>query len=181
MTDAEATVSPYHYSTQQLEVIRLHDRYRRCLMDQKYYAWKLARYQRWDTASNVFAGITMVFSLVTRPSDGWLSIACYVTGILAAIVFISKPILKIGEKIEKYTTLQIGFGDSFNRIETLVADIRNTGRVSADHRTRAHEIFERCAALALREDADIDWKKVERFKAEVEKAIPEDTLWLPQK
>ncbi len=62
MTEApQATV--YDFTAQQAEVVRLADRYRRCLMDQKYYARRLSMYQRWDTGTNLFAGAAMLLSL----------------------------------------------------------------------------------------------------------------------
>jgi hypothetical protein len=180
MADTE-TISPYSYSPKQAEVLRLQDRYRRCLLDQKYYAYRLSLYQRCDTAINLFAGVAMLLSLATRMSSTWLSYVCYATGAIAALLFIAKPIFKVSEQIEKYTMLHYGFSDVFNRIEGLVGEIRRNGKISDEHRVRADELFDRCHNLAIREDVSINQKKLARFKDEVEKAIPAESLWLPPK
>ena len=179
--DAEVANLPYDYTQQQAEVVRLHDRYRRCLMDQKYYAYRLSKYQRWDTGTNLFAGVAMIFSLVTRNASAWLSDVSFAVGLVAALVFIGKPIFKVSEQIERYTTLHCGYADLFHRVEVLVADIRNAGHVSREHRQRIDEIFDRSGTLALREDTSVNMKRLEKFKAEVERAIPTETLWLPSK
>ena len=176
-----APTTVYDYTPQQAEVVRLADRYRRCLMDQKYYARRLALYQRWDIATNLFAGFAMLLSLATRNSISWIANASYAVGALAAIIFIGKPILRVSEQIEKYTILHCGFGEVFSRIEALMADIRRADSVTDEHRQRAEELFKRCESLALREDASVNWKQLARIKEEVDKAIPFDTLWLPSK
>lgn len=180
MTEAQP-ISTYDYTQQQAEVVRLHDRFKRCLMDQKYYASRLSTYQRWDTGTNLFAGIAMLVSLATRTATGWASIASYGLGALAALLFIGKPIFKVSEQIERYTFLFCGFSECFHRIETLLADIRAFGEVTADHRLRSAEIFDRCANLAVREDISVSHKKLQRLKEEVEQAIPAESLWLPSK
>jgi hypothetical protein len=104
----EAPPAPiYDYSPQQAELVRLYERYRRCSMDQKYYAWRLARYQFWNTATDLFAGATMLISLATRDSTAWVSNGCYALGAIAALIFIGKPILKVSEQIEKYTSCTV--------------------------------------------------------------------------
>jgi len=176
---APATV--YDFTPQQAEVVRLAHRYRRCLMDQKYYASRLSLYQRWDTATNLFAGIAMLLSLATRNSTGWVSNGSYAIGVIAALIFIGKPIFKVSEQIERYTILHCGFGEVFSRIEALMADIRRSDKVTDTHRERAEELFNRCQSLALHEDAAVNQKKLAQIKEEVDKAIPPDTLWLPSK
>lgn len=176
MTD---TITPNSYSQQQAEVLRLHDRYRRCFLDQKYYARRLSIYQRWDTGTNLFAGIAMILSLATRNSDAWLSVVCYATGVLAALMFIGKPIFKVSEQIERYTALHCAFSEVFEEIEGLVADIRRAGSLTVDHRARADKIFDRCTSLSIREDVSVNQKQLQQFKEEVERAIPPETLWLP--
>jgi hypothetical protein len=171
----------YEYTAQQAEVVRLHDRFRRCLMDQKYYAYRLSTYQRWDMGTNLIAGIAMLFSLATRDSTGRVSVASYALGAIAALLFIGKPIFKVSDQIERYTILCCGFSECFHRIESLIADIRNADEVSADHHLRAAELFHRCAHLAIREDVSVNHKRLKRFKEEVEQAIPKETLWLPSK
>jgi len=173
-------ITPHSYTTSQAEVVRLHDRYRCCLLDQKYYAWRLSLYQRWNTTIDLVAGITMILSLVTRPSsDPWLSYTCYAAGIIAALLFISKPVFKISEKIERYTELHAGYSDVFNKIASLVADMRRHGSITDSHRSAADELFSRCSSLARREDISVNQKKLAQFKEEVEKAVPPENLWLP--
>jgi hypothetical protein len=174
------TLTPNSYTPAQAEVLRLQDRYRRCFLDQKYYAYRLSLYQRWDTGIDLFAGVTMILSLVTRPSSHvYLSYICYSAGVIAALLFIAKPIFRVSEQIEKYTMLHYGYAEIFNRIETLVGDIRRSGKMTDEHRSRADEMFDRCCTLALREDASVNQKKLAKFKQEVEMAIPPETLWLP--
>jgi hypothetical protein len=174
-------ISTYSYTQQQAEVVRLHDRLRRCLMDQKYYASRLSAYQRWDTGTNLFAGVAILILLATRTATGWVSLASYGCGAIAALLFIGKPIFRVSEQIERYTLLFCGFSECFYKIETLLAEIRAVGEVTADNRVRSAEIFDRCANLAMREDISINPKKLRRLKEEVEQAIPVESLWLPSK
>jgi hypothetical protein len=123
----------------------------------------------------------MLLSLATRNSVGWVSNGSYGIGVLAALIFIGKPILKVSEQIERYTILHCGFGEVFCRIEALLADIRRADGVTDEHRERAEELFKRCEGLALREDAAVNWKQLAKIKEEVDRAIPSETLWLPSK
>jgi hypothetical protein len=181
MTETPVSPSSYDYTQQQAEVVRLHDRLRRCMLDQRYYAYKLTLYQRWDTGINLFAGIAMLASLATRATSGWASNAAYALGATAALLFIGKPIFKVSEQIERYTVMCCGFSECFHRIEMLIADIRNAGEVTPDHRLRSAEIFDRCGALAIREDTSVNRRKLIELKEEVEQAIPAESLWLPSK
>lgn len=171
----------YDYSQEQAEVCRLHDRLRRCLMDQKYYAHRLSQYQRWDVATNLVAGAATLASLAARGTGGLVSGVFYALGCLAALILIGKPILKFSEQIERYTFLYCGFAEAFSRLDGLIADIRRSGTITDEHRTRAEEIIRQCDALALREDTAVNRRQLARFKAEVDEAIPAETLWLPSK
>ena len=100
---------------------------------------------------------------------------------LAALIFIGKPILKVSEHIERYTLLHCAYGETFSAIEVLISDVRRNDGFTEHHRERAEELINRCDGLALREDASINWKKVTQIKQDVDKAIPAGTLWLPSK
>ena len=181
MVEEAAPFTPYDYTSQQAEVSRLFDRYRRCLLDQRYYAYRLSLYQRMDTGTNLFAGVAMLISLATRDSATWVSNVSYAIGALAALIFIGKPIFKVSEQIERYTILSSGFGELFSRVEALLADVRRNDGMTDAHRERADELMNRCDNLALREDAAINWKMVEKIQEDVEKAIPAKSQWLPSK
>jgi hypothetical protein len=100
-------------------------------------------------------------------------------GCIAALIFIGKPIFKVSEQIERYTTLYCAFSELFEEIEGLVADIRRASKLTDDHHARADKIFDRCSSLSIREDVSVNEKKLRQFKEEVERAIPPETLWLP--
>lgn len=176
-----ALVTVYDYTPQQAEVSRLYDRYRRCLLDQRYYAYRLSLYQRADTGTNLFAGVAMLISLATRNSGAWLSNTSYAIGALAALIFIGKPIFKVSEQIERYTILSTGFGELFSRFEALLADVRRNDGMRDSHRERADDLINRYDSLALREDVAINWKMVEKIQEAVKNAIPAENLWLPSK
>lgn len=177
---AEAA-STYEYSQEQAEVCRLYDRLRRCLMDQKYYAHRLSCYQRWDVMTNLVAGIATIMSLAVRNVDGeWVAVLSYVLGCAAALILISKPILKFSEQIERYTILQAGFAEAFSRLEGVIADVRRNGTMTDEYRARGEEIIRQCDRLAQREDTRVNRKKLSLFQEEVEKSIPTETLWLPK-
>jgi hypothetical protein len=169
----------YDYTSQQAEVIRLQDRYRRCLMDQKYYARRLSLYQRWDVTTNLFAGIAMLIALATLHASELIANLSYYLGFVAAIVFIGKPVFRIAEQIERYTVLHSNFSEAFCRIEALLADVRRCGKMTDEHRLRADELIARCDSLAAREDTAVNQKVLARIKEEVNRAIPAETLWLP--
>jgi hypothetical protein len=176
-----APITVYDYTPQQAEVVRLYDRYRRCLLDQRYYAYRLSLYQRVDMGTNLFAGVAMLISLATRTSAAWMSGGSYAIAALAALIFIGKPIFKVSEHVERYTILSCGFGELFSRFEALLADVRRTDGMTDSHRERADDLMNRYDSLALREDAAINWKIVETIQEAVEKAIPSENQWLPSK
>jgi hypothetical protein len=173
------TATVYDYTIRQAEVIRLHDRYRRCLMDQKYYARRLSLYQRWDVGSNLFAGVAMLVALATLHVSDLVANIAYGLGFAAALIFIGKPIFRVAEQIERYTILQCNFAEAFCRIEALVADIRRSGKITDEHRIRADELIARCDSVAAREDMSVNRKVLARIQEEVNRAIPAETLWLP--
>jgi hypothetical protein len=181
MVEEAAAITPYDYTARQAEVSRLFDRYRRCLLDQRYYARRLSLYQRVDTGTNLFAGAAMLITLATRHSAPLVSNASYAVGALAALIFIGKPIFRVSEQIERYTILSSGFGELFSGFEALLADVRKNDGMTDAHRERADELMSRYDNLAIREDAAINWGMVEKIQEAIEKAIPAKSQWLPSK
>jgi hypothetical protein len=68
----------------------------------------------------------------------------------------------------------------FYRIQALTSEMRSTGRVSDEHRSKASDLAERFRALELEGDAYQNQSKLLKIQDEVEVSIPFDQLWLPQ-
>ncbi len=172
---ATETISPYSYTAEQSEVVRLHDLYRRCFLDQKYYAYQLQRYKRWDWGSNLIAAASTILSITGVTGQPW----SLTLGIISALILVIRPLFKPAENIERYSRLHYGFTDLFYQIESLLADVRRHQAVTDKHRREAEAIIERFKNLAIQEDPSADLEGVAQFQSEVERAIPETSLWLP--
>jgi hypothetical protein len=65
-------------------------------------------------------------------------------------------------------------------IRKVFSEMRSTGRVSDEHRSKASDLAERFRALELEGDAYQNQSKLLKIQDEVEVSIPFDQLWLPQ-
>jgi hypothetical protein len=179
---ADIVATPYNYTAQQSEVLRLHELYRRCLLDQMYWAWMLGRYKRWDRMTNIVTAISTSSAVAGMAlwKNGMGEIVFTVLGSISALLLVVKPFFKPAENIERYSKLHYGFTALFYQIENLVAGIRREDGITDRHRTEAEEIVERFKNLALQEDAVTNEEKVEKFQDKVDRAIPKESLWLPR-
>lgn len=99
---------------------------------------------------------------------------------IAAVLSALRPVLRLADKIDRYSKLHYGYLEVFYRIQSLIADMRIAGRVTDGHRAKASDLAERFRALELEGDAYQNQSKLLKLQDEVEVAIPSDQLWLPQ-
>jgi hypothetical protein len=175
------TVPANKYTAEQAEVLRLHELYRRCLLDQKYWAHMLARYKFWDRLTGIVTAVSSSSAVggMAVFRTGWGDKAFTTLGAVSALVLVIRPFFKLSESVERYSKLHYGFTALFYQIENLVADIRRNNGMDQGHRTEADKIVERFNNLMLLEDASVSQKMVAGFQDEVDTAIPGDSLWLP--
>ncbi len=173
-------ISPYEYTSEQAEVLRLQDLYRRALLDQKYYAHRLSRYKFWDGAANIVAAIATLLSVAgfNFLTSHKMELSTFV-GLLSGLILVVRPLCRPSENIERYSRLHYGYTELFFQIENLLAKIRHNEGVREDNRNEMQDIIERYKNLAVQEDPSANKKKVESLQAEVETAIPVESLWLP--
>ncbi len=98
---------------------------------------------------------------------------------IAALVSALRPILRIADKLDRYSKLHYGYLEIYYRIEALVSEMRTSGHVTAEQIAKATELSERFRALELEGDAYQQTKKLLRYQDEIELSIPAERLWLP--
>jgi hypothetical protein len=181
-TEAVGAISPtYGYTPTQARIVELYDYYRSALMSAKYYGRKIELLKRIAlaidigtalAASGSFAGLAIWKSDIGRNAFS-LVLGC--TAILSAL----RPVLRLPDKIGRYSKLFYGYMEVFYRIQALTADIRAAGRADPEHLRKAADTAERFRALELEGDAYQDSKKLLKYQDEVDVAIPVERLWLP--
>ncbi len=170
-----------HYSPAQAEVLRLHDLYRTCLLNQKYYSHKLNSYKLWNRVMDI------VVALATSSAFAGLAIwksglgANFFSILLAASVVVSvlRPILKLTEGIDRYSKLHYGYSQLSFQVENVLTDMRRRGGPQDDHLKTTADIEDRYRNLGLEDDAGPNLKLLKKFQAEVNEAVPAERLWLP--
>lgn len=178
---AVEVISPYEYTPEQADVLRLHELYRRCLLNQKYFSWKLGRYKFWDQIANVVTALSTSSSVagLTIWKTGHGIAAFTILGSIGALIQVIRPFFKPSENIERCSTLHYGFTELFYQIENLLAEIRRNNGVAEQHRRTADEITERFKNLAMQEGTEDNRRKISELQDEVDQAIPGKSLWLP--
>lgn len=120
-------------------------------MNAKYYARKLEWLKRTNTsidvvvaivASAAFAGLAIWKSTI---GANVFSVFLGIAAVLSAL----RPVLRLPDKIDRYSKLHYGYLEVFYRIQSLIADMRIAGRVTDGHRAKASDLAERFRALEL--------------------------------
>ena len=127
--------------------------------------------------------------LLSRPQRHFLRLAVWgsdegtwVLGSLvaaSAIISAIRPVLRIADKMDRYSKLHYGYTELFYRIESLVSEMRVAERIDEDKLAKASELSDRFRALELEGDAYQNQKKLLKDQEEIERTIPADQLWLP--
>ena len=175
------TAQIYSYTPLQSRVVELHDQYRTALMNAKYYASRVVWLKRSNTICDVVVAISASASFaglaVWKMGIGNLTFSVLLG--IAALVSALRPILRIADKLDRYSKLHYGYLEIYYRIEALVSEMRTSGHVTAEQIAQATELSERFRALELEGDAYQQTKKLLRYQDEIELSIPAERLWLP--
>ena len=173
-------ISIYEYTPIQARVVELHDFYRSSLMNARYYARLLRTVKIVDLIANVVSALTAsaaFVGLVVWKSEGiWILAALVAT---SAIVSALRPVLRIPDKMDRYSKLHYGYLELFYRIESLVSEMRTAKHIDEKHLENASELSNRFRALELEGDAYQDEKKLLKDQDEIELTIPAERMWLP--
>ena len=162
-------------------MLGLYDNYRNALMNSMYYATRLKRYKRAD----LWADITV--ALTTSSAFGGLAIwhaqlgKNLFSGLLAISVIVStlRPVLRLSDRIARYSKLHYGYLEIYYRIQALISDVQGVGQLTLSHEAKIGEIADTYRALELEADAAQNRKELLRLQDEVEEVLPADRMWLP--
>lgn len=161
----------------------LYEKYRTALLNRKYYGKRLSDMHRLNLIFEILIALGTSSALgawiIWRDSLG--STFWAVISGLAAILAVVKPILNITGKIERYTKLFVGHGDVFFDLERIVKDVERL----RDYTREMDESFEnavnRLRELAPEDDASPSAKILDLCFREVNREVPAERLWIPQK
>lgn len=171
----------YDYTPIQARVIALHDSYRTSLMNARYYARRLHVLKQCSLAADIvtalaasaaFAGLT-----IWKTDTGTWGFTA-VLG-LSAIISAIRSVLRLPEKIERYSKLHYGYMELYYRIESLISEMRTSPRIDEEHLKKSTELSDRFRTMALEGDAYQDQKTLLKEQDEIERIIPAEHLWLP--
>jgi hypothetical protein len=172
--------SIYEYTPTQARVVALHDTYRTALMNARYYGRHLRWFKIGNLSSDIVVALTSSVAFVGLWKNAGEGIVVFSALIaVAAAVSAIRPLLRITDKIDRYSKLHNGYLDLYYRIEHLVADMRSALRVDDDHVARAGELLDRFRSLELEGDAYQFKNLLLKDQDEIERIIPADRLWLP--
>ncbi len=182
-TDEGYKVNPvYSYTPNQHLVVGLHDQYRTALMNSKYYASGLETFkglELWGDVVSALAGSYGFLSLaIWQHPLGRNVSSCLLA--FAVIITALRPVIRLPERIDRYSKLAYGYLELYYRIGGLVSGIRSIGHVTDEDRHKAVELADRLRALELEGDAYQNTKKLLKTQDEIERTLPADRLWLPQ-
>ena len=171
----------YNYTPTQARVAALHDFYRTSLMNARYYARLLRSLKTCNLVADITVALTssaaFIGFAIWRSDEGTWVLGTLVA--TSAIISALRPVLRIPDKLDRYSKLHYGYLELFYRIESLVSEMRAVERIDEDHLEKASELSDRFRALELEGDAYQNQKKLLKDQEEIERTIPADRLWLP--
>lgn len=155
--------------------------YRNVAMSRKYYECR--RQTRHNF--NVWYEIVLAFgtsgtvggwALWTNPTGQqiWIGI-----GILVSIGAIAKPILKLGDDIERLTTLSAKYAALQIDFEQLIFDIKGEQKITKLIRKAYKEICQKLKDIEVKGDSPPDEKLLRKCQEDVNREIPPNSLWWP--
>jgi hypothetical protein len=155
--------------------------YRTALLNKKYYGEMLYRSQRINFFMEIALGIG------TTGSVGGLAlwgteigkIAWLVISSTSAILAVAKPVLQIGQQIEKYTKLYTGHTNNYLELKAVVEEIAVLQSISGKVKDRYASIGRLIRELGGLEDPRQRRKLILKIEGDVNREIPPESLWMP--
>lgn len=171
----------YDYTPTQNRIIELYKHYRTALMNAKFYARRIERLKRISMASDILtaAVASAAFgSLAVWKSGIGTNIFTVLLG-ASALISALRPVLRITDKVDRYSKLHYGYLEVYYRIDFLIAEMKGAAHVTPEQISKASEIADKFMALELEGDAHQSPKILLKYQDEIDLAIPPDQLWLP--
>lgn len=160
----------------------LYNSYRDAAMNRKYYGVCLNRTRRLATVLDALVAVG-----TSTAVGGWViwkdSAGAATWGVLsglAAVIALVKPLLKLTEKVERYSKLFVGHGEVLYDLKAAVAAVAAAGDYPESLSTKVDGAIERFKRLAESDDPQPDKRLIRRAFEEVKKEIPVESLWVPE-
>jgi len=161
----------------------LYFQYRTVCLNRKYYGYRLQAIRGWDKFFEIVIaiGTSSVVGGWSLWHAGIGSTIWAVLGGLTALVAVIKPFLQFSKQVERYTKLFIGYGDTFYDLELLVSEIGRKRNYNDEMEMAYHKTLDRLKQLAADDDPQPNRKLVLKCTDEVNKEIPMERLWWPER
>jgi hypothetical protein len=170
---------------QQMErerVYQIYDVLRTLLLNKKYYAERLSRFQNYNFAMEMLIACGTAGSGVAGFAFWQLAAGKIVWGLISAaavILAIAKPLLKLTDRIEVYAKLYGEYTSAFARMKILVDDIQVDKALPPARIKLFEELRTRAAELSKLGDPRPDRDFVRLVQAQVIDELPINRLWVP--
>jgi methyl-accepting chemotaxis protein len=164
-------------------VRNLYDQYRTASLNRKYYGCRLQAIRGWNNFFEIAIaiGTSSVVGGWSLWHTGVGSTIWTILGGVTALLAIVKPFLQLSKQVERYTKLFIGYGDAFYDFELLVNEIGRIRRYNDEIDAAFRKTIDRLKQLAADDDPQPNHKLVKDCTGEVNREIPPDRLWWPEK
>jgi hypothetical protein len=162
-------------------LVQIYDLYRDVYLSRTYYARKLNDFQLKNTISEILValGAGSVGGLAIFHSTAGMAILPYLAAI-SAILSIVKPTLQWPKQIALISKLLAGYTDLYFDLKQIVQEVAVQRGLTKQQNLRCEQAEQRFKKLALEEPPHSARLK-EQCRAEVLKAIPVETLWVPER
>jgi hypothetical protein len=158
-----------------------YDTYRSSLMNAKYYGARLAFYQRANTAVEIVIAIgtaTGVAGWSIWGMQGFNVLWPIIAG-AATLGAVTKPVLQLGQKIERYAKLFTGHQTNYLSLRNQCMLIAMEEGVTDEVKNRYNTVYSRYQELATLDEPHPSRRRLARCQAEVNEEIPANSLWWP--
>ncbi len=153
------------------------------LLNKKYYAEQLSRYQRYSFIMEGLIACGATGSGVAGLAVWKLQTGSILWGVISAmsvVLAIAKPLLKLTEQIEAYAKLYGEYTSAYSRMKMLVDDIQVERDLSPATIRMFQEMRLRAAELSGLGDPRPNPDFVRRLQGQVNDELPADRLWMPE-
>jgi hypothetical protein len=159
----------------------IYDVYRSARLNEKYYGYQTYILTRFNFGLEVFTAVFAASGIA-----GWAiwqysagAIVWQICSGIAALAAILKPIINLGPKIEKSSTLAASHRGDFLSLRRLCTQIKRERSITADINNRFETILEHHDKLAAEDPMFPNRRLITRFQNEVLAEIPIGSLWSP--
>jgi hypothetical protein len=165
-------------------VYLIYDTTKTALLNKLYYGRRLEQYRRYNFWMEIIIAVGATGSGVAGLALWKTEYGQLVWGALSAFSIILatlKPSLKLTEKVEAYAKLYGEYTGAFTKMSVHLEDIQLERRVSDERLKAFGDLRVQAAELETLGDPVQDEALVRALEGVVNKKIPIDRLWVPQK